>query len=162
MYYTPSEIAKQKLPSLTFEEIRQYFIDCQEPSDDTTVIVFYMCYLCAQGDIANVKELIGLLGNDAVVILDTPHERFSSRAINVALLWNSGELGYEFFVLFSSLGATYHSDIYGYPWEQLGKTVWVDPFSLEVFGYRDDEEFIPLYDDCEEYIGYKPKTTTAE
>lgn len=152
MYYTPSEIAKKKLLPLSFDDIKQFFVESKEPSDDSTVFVFYISYLCAQGDIARVKELIELLGEDALTILDTPHERFLARAINVALLWNSDDIGYEFFVLFSSLGVKYCSDIYGNPWEQLFNTAWVDPISLELIGYRDDEEFIPLYNDCEDYI----------
>jgi hypothetical protein len=109
--------------------------------------LYYLAYLCAKGNIADVRAFLRETDN-AHSLLNTPMAHFAGGTIlHVALYFNSGQKGLELFDLLTSNGAFPCLSLYceENPWEQRG-TRWLlfmcyipDEF------HRDPSEFTWLY-----------------
>jgi hypothetical protein len=146
--------AKALIPSVTREEAIQYLISVNEHTDELSVNSFYLGHLCACGKLNEAAAFIESLGAGATEVINFSHNRFyMGTVLHVAMNWNTGELGKEFFTLLWEHGAEYVQDYYDqYPWEQFGK-IWVNPLdnSFESkLGIRDDAEFIEMYEQLQE------------
>jgi len=107
--------------------------------------VLFLGHLCACGLFDEAEQFI-LLTEDKVELLNTRcYNLYSGTVLNMALYWNSGDLGYKFFTMLTSYGAGWHPDVYGlFPHQQTG-TLWTTITTMEVIGKRNPDEFTMLY-----------------
>jgi hypothetical protein len=146
--------AKALIPSVTREEAIQYLISVNEDTDDLSVNCFYLGSMCARGKLNDAAAFIKSLGAGATEVINLIHSRFYwGTVLHVALYWNSGQLGLDFFELLWEHGARYCPNYYeNYPWEQLDE-MWVNPVRHgpdTVLGTRDITEFIDMYEQIRE------------
>jgi len=150
--------AKSLLPQRTRAELREYLNGINNHVDKISLDSFYLGYLCARGTINDAASFLGRLGARAAEVINFPHEHFYfGTALHMALGWNSGNLGLDFFELLWSHGAEYYKDGYQqYPWTQLGDKFWVNPIEIgdqSRLGLRDENEFLDMYEQLEETYG---------
>ena len=150
--------AKSLLPQRTRAELRDYLNSINNHVDKISVDSFYLGYLCARGTINDAASFLGRLGARAAEVINFPHEQFYfGTALHMALCWNSGNLGLDFFELLWSHGAEYYRDHYEqYPWAQVGEKLWVSPIDhsdASVLGQRDESEFLDMYEQLRETYG---------
>ncbi len=146
--------AKALIPSVTREEAIQYLISVGDHTDELSVNSFFLGHLCSCGKLNEAATFIQALGAGAAEVINLSHNRFyMGTVLHVAMFWNSGDLGKEFFALLWENGAEYYQNYYDqYPLEQLN-AIWVNPLdnSFESkLGIRDDAEFVGMYEQLQE------------
>lgn len=135
-------------------DIQEWLVAHQYPSSESDQQLVYMAYLIAQGkfeETAHFMTDIEEYNPDQLVnLLTTPHSLFwDGTVLHVALYYNSGQRGLEFFQLLVSHGARYIKNYYNeFPWEQVGG-VWFSLLDHTTTTYidRDEYEFASCYQD---------------
>ena len=146
--------AKALIPSLTREGAIQFLVSVDDHADDLSVNSFYLGHLCARGKLNDAASFIESLGAGATEVINFSHNRFyMGTVLHVAMFWNTGDLGKEFFALLWEHGAEYYQNYYDqYPLEQLN-AIWVNPLNNSFeskIGIRDDTEFVGMYEQLQE------------
>ena len=137
---------KEFVPEKSYEEIYDFLVENQYESDKFNTDVVYLGYLCAKGDIDVATNFVNSLDNKKQVLNNQHILLYSGTVLNVALFWNSNDLGWQFFNLLWSNGAEFKTDYYGkFPFEQLDGLSWFTPLDYFNFGERDDIEFFKFY-----------------
>jgi hypothetical protein len=101
----------------------EYTLVQQGRYSDKDVKLFYLGYLCCQGDYASIVVFLQTLDDDEKRILlnEKPYDFYEGTVLHVLLYWNSGNSAINIFDLLVEHGAEFVQDYYGHlPWEQGG------------------------------------------
>jgi hypothetical protein len=93
---------------------------------DKNVKLFYLGYLCCQGDYASIAVFLQTLDDDEkrIILNETPYDFYEGTVLHVLLYWNSGNSAINIFDMLVEHGAEFVRDYYGnLPWEQ-GCAYW--------------------------------------
>lgn len=107
--------------------------------------VLFLGHLCACGLIDEAEAFIRTIENLSELLNTRSCQMYGGTVLNMALYWNSGDLGYKFFTMLTSYGATIMIDAYNlFPHEQTG-TIWSSITDNQIIGKRNPSEFTMLY-----------------
>jgi len=142
-----SALVKQIIPKKTREEIYTFLIENSYESDKSSTDAVYLGYLCAKGDIYNARDFVNSLENKKEVLNIKHILLYSGTVLHIAMFWNSGDIGRQFFHLLWSNGAEFVIDYYNqFPFEQLDyDLMWLTPIEYINCGERDNSEFFEFY-----------------
>jgi hypothetical protein len=143
---------QQMIPTKNQEDIRQFLISKQFPTTDFDIKLMYLMYLITKGDFENtcyfLTDVYDNNPDEVKELVSTTHPLFHGGSVlHIALYWNAGQRGIEFFELFVSYGAHYiENDAGYYAWEQFGG-IWSTPFDIIEYGVRMQSEFDEGYEE---------------
>jgi hypothetical protein len=107
--------------------------------------VLFLGHLCACGLYNEAEAFITTIENKSELLNSRNDLLYEGTVLNMALYWNSGDLGYKFFTMLTSYGAMIMPDGYNLlPHEQTG-TIWSSMMDNYYIGNRDPSEFTTLY-----------------
>jgi hypothetical protein len=89
------------------------------------VNLFYLGYLCCQGDYASIVVFLQTLEDEEkrIILNEKPYDFYEGTVLHVLLYWNYGNNAINIFDLLVEHGAEFTRDYYGeLPWEQQGAT----------------------------------------
>ena len=145
------------LPEKNQKDVCDWLLKNHYPCTLREQRLIYLAYLIARGQFEDTSHFLNDVyhnnRDEVILLLNTPHELFwDGTVLNFALYYNSGQRGMDFFELLYSRGALPLRDGYHlFPWQQLGKMIWMLPLQnnreLIDLGERDDQEFQELYND---------------
>jgi hypothetical protein len=152
-----SEQIKELLPKRSFKDIQDHFrlfgkdVDDESSHDYFEIVVFYIGYLCARGEIEKIKKTIDEAADKEFLleILNYPlYEFHGGTVLHMALKYNKS---FELFELLWNNGAKDHKDSYDeLPWEQKDQR-WVLPITDEDYE-KDNEEFVDFYKEIKDIV----------
>ena len=144
---TASIEAQRKITPKTMDEIREWLLSKGEPTDEQNVNICYLMHLCIRGKLDATIAFLDHLGSSVKDVVNSTCPKFHrGTPLHVALCWNSGEIGHQFFQNLWDYGADYYYDSYGHlPWDQIREIRWIDPITEQILGTRDANEFTEGY-----------------
>jgi len=139
------QILKDTYP-ITFDEfIREITAVHKREYTPLEKNVLFLAHLCACGLLNEANEFILTIENHHELLDTTMFQLYDGTVLNMALYWNSGDLGYEFFKMLTSYGAYIYYDCYDcLPYQQDG-TFWTTIIDDQPIGKRNPTEFQSVY-----------------